>query len=218
VFEEHRAKKSAQAYGEALATWKTERDGYAELLQVARDFNGSASSDIMLGAGEALFYKVTSVGLIEERPGKGHYQGGSTGVSIPIGSVHGRPVRYRVGVSRGHYVQGAPTLTAIDTGTVYVTNKRVIFQGAKQTRECAFARLIGFQHADSEGSTTFSVSNRQRPTIIHYGPTLSGSFDFRLDLAIAHFRGTVGELAAQLQTDLAQLDAQRPVAPAGSPT
>lgn len=111
-------------------------------------------------------------------------------------------------------MQGAPTPTAIDTGTVFVTNQRVIFQGAKQTRECAFAKLIGFQHSD-DGSTTFSVSNRQKPTTIHYGPSISGWFDFRLDLALAHFRGTVGDLVAQLQADLAQLDAERPMAPAG---
>jgi hypothetical protein len=102
---------------------------------------------------------------------------------------------------------------------VHITNKRVVFQGAKQTRECTYAKLIGFQHSDSEGQTTFSVSNRQKPTTIHYGPTLSAAFAFRLDLALAHFRGTVGDLVGQLKQDLAQLDAARPTAPAaGSPT
>jgi hypothetical protein len=170
----------------------------------------------MLGPGESVFYKVTGAALIEDRRSKGHYAGKSSGVSIPVGSIGGRSVRYRVGASRGHYEQGAPTPTAIDTGTVYITNKRVIFQGARQTRECAFAKLIGFHHSDSDGSTTFSVSNRQKPTTIHYGPKLSGSFDFRLDLALAHFRGTVGELVRQLQNELAQLDAQRPAAPVGA--
>jgi hypothetical protein len=126
-------------------------------------------------------------------------------------------VRYRVGASRGSFVQGAPALAAVDTGAVYVTSKRVIFQGAQQTRECAFAKLIGFQHSDAEGSTTFSVSNRQKATTIHYGRELSAAFDFRLDLALAHFRGTVGDLVRRLQADLARLDAERPAAPAGAP-
>jgi hypothetical protein len=98
----------------------------------------------------------------------------------------------------------------VDTGTVYITNKRVIFTGAKQTRECLFSKLIAFDHDDAEGSTTLSVSNRQKPTTIHYGAALSASFDFRLDLA--HFRGTVADLVKQLQADLAQLDADRPSA------
>jgi hypothetical protein len=212
MFEGHRTRKAAKAYSQ----WKQARDGCAELLEVAQGYNGSPCEGIMLGADEAVFYRVSGAALIEERRGQGHYQGKSAGVSIPVGSVAGRSVRYRVGASRGHFVQGAPTLTAIDTGTVFITSNRVIFQGARQTRECAFAKLIGFQHSDAEGSTAFSVSNRQKPTTIHYGPALSGAFDFRLDLALAHFRGTVGDLVRQLQAELAYLDAERPAAPAGA--
>jgi hypothetical protein len=216
MFERHRAEKAAKAYQGDLARWKQERDGCAELLEVARGYHGSPCGEIMLGVGEAVFYQVAGAALIEERRGQGHYEGRSAGVSVPVGSIAGRPVRYRAGASRGHFVQGAPSPAAVDTGTVFVTSKRVIFQGARQTRECAFAKLIGFRHSDTEGSTTFSVSNRQKPTTIGYGPALSGAFDFRLDLALAHFRGTVGDLAGQLQAELVRLDAERPAAPAGA--
>lgn len=215
MFENHRAKQAAKEHQEAVVTWQAQRDAYAELLKVAEQFDGSPSDEIMLGSGEALFFKVAGAGLIEERRGGGHWQGGSTGVSIPIGSIGGRSVRYRIGATRGHYVQGEPAPTAIDTGTIFVTNRRVIFRGAKQTRECDFAKLIGFEHDDAGGSTTFSVRNRQKPTTVHYGPKLSGAFDFRLDLALAHFKGTVSDLVTQLQADLAQADAARPAAPAG---
>jgi hypothetical protein len=211
VFGRGKAQKAAEH-------WQAQRDEYAELLQIAMTFNGSASSDLMLSASEALFYKVTGVSLIESRSTRGHYQGGSQGISIPIGSIGGRSVRYRVGSSRGHYVQGASVPTAIDHGTVYITNKRVIFAGAKQTRECSFAKLIGFSHDDRNGSTTFSVSNRQKPTTIHYGSKLSGAFDFRLDLALAHFRGTVRQLIGGLQAELARIDAGRPAAGVADPT
>jgi hypothetical protein len=217
VFEKHRAKKAAEKYEAALASWKGERDGYAELLEMAQSFNGDGSSEIMLGAGERLFCKVSGTALVEERRGPTQWRGGSHGVSFPIGSVGGRSIRYRVGATRGHIVQGAPTPTAIDTGAVYITNKRVVFEGGNQTRECLFAKLIGFQHDDADGATTFSVSNRQKPTTVHYGPQLSGWFDFRLDLALAHARGTVGDLIGQLQQGLAQIDAERPAAPAGLP-
>jgi hypothetical protein len=210
VFQQHRAKKAAREHQEALDHWQAHRDGYAEFLRVAQTFRGSSSSELMLGPGEAVFYKVTGASLVEPRRTAGHYEGKSSGISIPVGSLGGRSVRYRVGASRGHYVQGTPVPTAIDAGTVYITNKRVIFQGAKQTRECLFAKLVGFRHSDSEGSTTFSVSNRQKPTTIHYGPKLSGPFDFRLDLALAHFKGTVPILVRQLQSELARFDAARP--------
>lgn len=138
MFEKHKAEKAAKEHEAAVARWTQERDGYAHLLQLAEEFSGSVTTEIMLKAGEALFYKVTNSSLVEDRSSKGHYQGASAGVSIPIGSVNGRSVRYRVGASRGHYVQGTPVPTAIDTGTTYVTNQRIVFQGPKQSRECLF--------------------------------------------------------------------------------
>ncbi|MGA2471632.1 MAG: hypothetical protein ABSG64_13200 [Solirubrobacteraceae bacterium] len=217
MFEKVKARQAEEAYQRDLAHWQALRDGYAHMLEVAEKFNGASEAEIMLAPGEALFFKVTGTSLVEERRGQGTYAGRSQGVSIPIGSIHGRSVRYRVGATRGHYVQGASTPTAIDTGTVFITNKRVVFAGARQTRECLFAKLIGFEHSDSEGSTTFSVSNRQKPTTVHYGPNLAADFDFRLDLALAHYRKTVPDVVAQLQRDLAQIDAQRPNAPTSAP-
>jgi hypothetical protein len=134
VFHKHREKKAEAAYQEALARWQAQRDGYAELLELAKTFNGVGSDEIMLGSDEALFYKVTGASLIEERRGAGHYEGRSSGFSVPVGSIGGRTVRYHVGSSRGHFVQGTPAPTAIDTGTAFITNKRVIFEGAHQTR------------------------------------------------------------------------------------
>jgi hypothetical protein len=193
-----------------LEKWTQEREGYANLLQTAMTFRGTTASDLMLTAGEAVFYKVTGCSLIGDRKTAGHWEGRSSGVSIPVGSIGGRSVRYRVGAGNGHYVQGVSKPTAVDTGTVYITNKRVIFQGSRQTRECQFAKLIGFHHDDQAGSTTFSVSNRQTPTTVHYGPSLSAAFDFRLDLALAHYKGTLASLVRQLQGDLARIDAARP--------
>ena len=96
-------------------------------------------------------------------------------MNSPIATIGGRPVRYRVGASKGHFVQGTPSPTAIDTGTTYVTDQRVVFRGGKQTRECAFAKLVGYDHTD-DGSTVLSVSNRQTPTVIHYGRAVADEF------------------------------------------
>jgi len=210
VFEDHKAKKAAEAQQRAVTDWQARRDGYAHLLDVVQHFAGTTADSVMLADGEAVFLTVTGASLIEERRGPGTYTGHSQGISLPIAHVGGRTIRYRVGATRGHYVQGTPSPTAIDTGTVYLTNRRVIFQGGRQTRECAFAKLIGYQTDDAAGTTTFSVSNRQKPTTIHYGPELSDDFDFRLDLALAHFRGTVDDLVAGLEADLAAIDASRP--------
>jgi len=217
VFERHKAKKAHARYEQDVAHWQQQHDAYVGLVQLAQSYEGEPSTEIMLKPGEAVFAQVTGASLVEERRGSGHWQGGSTGVSIPVGSLGGRSVRYRVGATRGHYVQGTPHPTAIDTGTVFVTNRRVVFQGTNQTRECSFDKLIGFQHSDADGTTVLSLSNRQKPVTIHYGPDIAGWFDFRLDLALAHFRNAVAPLVTQLQQELAAIDAARPVAPAPFP-
>lgn len=212
MFEKHRDKKVVEEYQSRLVAWQAQVDSSAALLDMAESFVGETTTQTVLRAGEALFATVTGASLVEERRGAGQYTGHSNGVSIPIGSIGGHAVRYHVGATKGHYVQAPPVPTAIDTGTVVVTNQRVIFQGARQTRECMFSKLIGFEH-HPDGSTVFSVSNRQKPTVIHYGARTAGWFAFRLDLALAHYRGTVAELVAKLTAEQRRLEAARPVAP-----
>ncbi len=166
-----------------------------------------------------MFLHVDGCALVEDRRGQGTYVGHSQGVSLPVARIGGRQIRYRVGATRGHYVHGTPTPTAIDTGAVVITSDRVIFQGSKQTRECPFAKLIGYRH-DEDGSTTFSLSNRAKPVTVHYGTAVAPTVDFRLELALAHFRNTVDALVAGLEADLAAIDATRPeptVAGPGAP-
>ena len=213
MFEKHRQKRAAQQYQRELVSWQQQRDDCAAALDVARTYAGEPSSEIMLKSGERVFAGIAGAALIEDRRGAGHWEGRSSGVSVPVGSLGGRSIRCRTGGSRGHYVQGTTTPTAIDTGTLYVTNMRVIFQGSRQTRECLFSKLVGFRHDDTAGTTTFSVSNRQKPTTIHYGPDVSAWFDFRLDLALAHYRSAVGALVSDLQDKLARIDARRPLPP-----
>jgi hypothetical protein len=215
-FESRRIKKSISEYQARFATWQEERNACAERLALAKSYHGEQSTQIILKRGEAVYAAISGASLIEDRRGAGQWRGRSSGFSFPIASVGGRSIRYRTGSTRGHYVQGAPIPTAIDVGTLYVTNQRAVFQGAKQTRECRFDKLVGYQHTP-DGSTIFSVSNRQRPTQVHYGIDLSGWFDFRLDLALAQYQDSVSGLVQQLESDLAAVDAARPIPPALGP-
>lgn len=214
MFDKHKEKKAEEDYVQHFAEWQQARDETAHLIETAQNYTGDATSDkLIIKAGEKLFATVSGVGLVEERRGPGQWQGHSQGFSIPVGSLGGHQVRYRVGQTRGHYVQGTPTPTSIDLGTLFITDHRVVFEGAHQTRECAFAKLLAVDYGE-EGSATFSVSNRQKPTTVHYGPSIADWVRFRVELALAHFRGAVPELVALLQQQLAQLDQSKPVAPA----
>ena len=212
--EERQLRRAERGYTHQLDAWAAERDGAAHMLDTAEHFTGTdaGGTGLLLAAGESVYLTVSGTALVEDRRGPGHYAGGSQGLSIPVGSLGGRTIRYRVGASRGHYVQGTPTPTAIDTGTTVVTDQRVVFRGDHQTRECPFARLLGYDHHE-DGSTVFSLRNRKTPVVIHYGPGVADEFAFRLELALAHFQGTVDALVDRLRADLARLDAARPSDP-----
>ncbi len=212
MFEARRARRAAARYDEALASWRHERDQQAAALALAQQFAGEPTTQLVLHDGEAVFAAVTNAGLVEMRKGPGHWQGGSSGVSIPVGSLGGHAIRYHVGATRGHYVQGTPHPTAIDQGTLFITNQRVVFAGTSQTRECPFAKLLGYQHP-GDGETTLSVSNRERPVTVSYGTALDGWVQLRLDLALAHYRHQVPALVERLQRELAAIDAAKPAPP-----
>lgn len=208
--ERREAEHAQQQFAAALGNWQAQHDALAEQLNLAEHFNGdTTSNELVLQRGEALFASVTGAALVEDRSTGGSWQGRSSGVSFPVGSIGGRSIRYRVGGTRGHYVQGTPVPTAIDVGTLFITDKRAIFRGQKQTRECRYDKLVGVQH-DPSGATVFNVTNRQKATVISYGPDLTGWVAFRLGLALAHYQGNVPAIVEQLRGELAELDRSRP--------
>jgi len=212
VFEKHKEKKAEEAYESALHVWQAEHDELAAVLEAATTRRGSASSDLVLKPGEAVFASVSNASLVEDLRGPGHYAGGSQGVSIPIGSIGGRSVRYRVGASRGHFVQGELHPEGVDTGTLFVTNQRIVFVGSKKTVECAFSKLVSVNVGG--GDIFVSVSNRQKVTRVHFGSKLDGWVHLRVTLALAIAHGQADQLAQQLQAQLNELEAKRPVQPA----
>jgi hypothetical protein len=204
---DEQASKAHRQFTEKLVRWQAERDEQQEALQMARLYKGKPNSDtVILNQGESVFLSVTTTSLVEDRKWAGHFQAHSPGFSGPVGPRS----RVRSGGSRGHFAQGMPVPTSIDVGTTSITSQRLVFQGAKQTRECLFSKLISFQHSD-DGSTVLFVGNRQKPTVVHYGPEMSGTFQFRLDLALAHYRGSLDEFVARIKQELADIDRKRPV-------
>jgi hypothetical protein len=209
LFEKHKEKKAEANFETRLQAWQAQHDELADVLESAKTRSGSPSSDMMLKSGEGVLATISNVSLVEDRRGPGHYAGTSQGISIPIGSVGGRSVRYRVGASRGHFVQGDLHPQAVDTGKLVITNQRVIFVGSKKTVECAFAKLVNVNIVD--GDVYLSVSNRQQVTRIHYGVALDGWVHLRIALAMSIYRGDSDQFADQIQHQLDELDAQRPV-------
>jgi hypothetical protein len=143
----------------------------------------------------------------------GHWQGGYSGFSFRIA----KGVRYHVGGTRGSYAQGEEVPTPIDTGTVTVTDQRVVFQGAKQAREWLFSKLLGYQHSASMPWTALQVSNRQKVSGVLYDKAHAEDFHFTLALALANYRGEVPAFVAHLEAELKEHEATRPAPPPPGP-
>jgi hypothetical protein len=209
MFEKHKEKKAEKEYESELAVWQSQHDELTAVLQAAKTRQGYEDSDLVLKTGESIFGTVAKASLIEERRGPGQYTGGSAGVSIPIGSVGGRSVRYRVGATRGHYVEGTPHPEAVDQGVLVMTNQRAVWVGSNKTIECLFPKLVNATVGN--GELALSVSNREKVTRVHYGPQLDAWVHLRLTLALSVFRGDADKFAEQIQEQLNELEAKRPV-------
>ncbi|MHB8334845.1 MAG: hypothetical protein ACYDEH_08130 [Acidimicrobiales bacterium] len=134
--------------------------------------------------------------------------GSVPGILIPIHSIKGRSVRYRVGAARGHYVQSEPQATSVDHGTLSITNQRVVYQGATRTAECLFTKLLGVQQ--SGGSIIVSVSNRQPPFVVHVGDSLEEWVADRISIATSLYQGKKGQVLANLRLQLNEVVAAKP--------
>ncbi len=198
-------------YEADLGAWEARRDQITDVLQLATSGRGDEGSDLILKPGESVFGVVEKASLIEERRGRGTYTGGSSGFSIPIASVGGRSIRYRVGSTRGHYVQGDPYPAAVDQGQLVLTNQRAVFIGNNKTIECLFAKLLSVTVDD--GELALSVSNRQKVTRVGYGAELDAWMHLHFALALSVGRGDVDQFVVQVKEQLSELDAKRPVAP-----
>ncbi len=202
-------------YQQAMATWQTEHDQAQHLVEYATAIHpGSTAGDVMLKSGEAVVGYVTGASLVQDRTTPGHYVGGSAGVSVPIGSIAGRSVRYRVGAQRGHFVPGVPTPTAVDVGTFYITDQRFVYSGQKQSHEMLLSKVVAMHRDDDLGKLTVGVSNRQKNVIVYYGPKVGESVKFYLDLAVARHAGEADAFVAQLQASVDEIDAKKPTPPA----
>lgn len=188
-----------------LSDWTSEHKMHSGFADLAHNYDGGTTDAIMLKAGERAFYSYAGAALIEFRAGARHYSGRSSGVSVPIGFG----MRARVGQSRGRITQDPPRETPVDVGQLVITNQRIVFRGAKATRECLFTKLVGYDIED-DGDLTVSVSNRQKPTQVRVQRSSVTTVSFYVALALSHFNGSIAERCAELDKLVADHEAQRP--------
>lgn len=86
-------------------------------------------------------------------------RGGSKGVSVRVA----KGVSVRTGAARGRVVVTGTSLEAADEGVLSVTDRRLVFRGARKTQESRYDKLVGLE-VFTDGLRV-AVSNRQTPSL-----------------------------------------------------
>jgi HIRAN domain len=213
--EKARAKSAAVAAGRR-AHDEQELASLVDRLDTVKNYTGVRAGEgveipIVLKRDERMLASLQGAALIEPRRGAGKWEGKSQGLSVRVPGT--KSMRYRLGATRGHYVQGEERPTPIDTGTFTITDRRAVFAGENQTREWAWAKLISVTHASDLPWTAISVSNRQKTSGVLYDAAHADIVRFWLDLGIARGTEGVDALEADLQGAIAQARATVAAAP-----
>jgi hypothetical protein len=112
----------------------------------------------------------------------GQYVGSSQGFSIPV--VAG--IRYRVGAQRGTLIPGEEIQVYKDTGQVYLTTDRLVFNGLTNTADWKFDKWIGAGASPDGGDFIFHVSNRKKSSGILFEKDVGEEFNRFLAFALIH--------------------------------
>jgi hypothetical protein len=205
------AAKAHEVATQQHAEWQQRYDLAQQLVREAQTNHGQADGPLMLKKDE-FYFGSSPTSLVEDRAQRS-YSAGYRGVSIPVASIHGHAVRYTVGRSAGS-VHTSQVATIVDWGVLHVTNQRLIFVGAKATREHLFAKMISLEYEDNT-HILISVSNRQKPTLLQYAINDARDLQVTIALAQSDATGKRDELVNELQQMLDGIKAQEPAAPVG---
>lgn len=107
--------------------------------------------DILLKRKEEAYFH-THTTFYEERT-KRHYKGGSKGTSIRVA----KGLSFRVGGTKGEAVN-EDYLKEIDSGDLFITNKRIVFGGISKNWQIALAKLLRCQNLRIDGALSLSLS------------------------------------------------------------
>lgn len=117
-------------------------------------------NSIVMQKNEVAHLIVSSAQFLEEKV-KISYEGRSSGYSVRIA----KGLTYRVGATKGRRIE-TPYTAVTDFGNLIITNKRIIFSGAKKNQVNLFKNIINIEPF-SDGLKV-SVSNRQKVGFYRY--------------------------------------------------
>lgn len=150
------------------------------LRLLAEEMPLPSSAKFPLKSGEGFVYQLRNVSLVEPRRGTRTSSRSTHAATFALA----KGLYYTVGSSRGVSPEPDDELKVIDQGTATFTSKRVVFAGSKQTREWAFAKMLGWDEG-AGALLTIAVSNRQKVSGIQLNGRTELMPSVALQIAIA---------------------------------
>ena len=164
--EESRLDSLVQTLGLTWANARTRIPQEWETMTIGRISAGRmpaldpSGMPLVVKPGEVV-HGIYEVALMKQQA-KTEFQGGSRGISIPLG--HG--LRLRTGQVRGHTVNLGTELVIADTGHLVITSARTVYAGASKTLEFAYPKLVNLrQYSDG---LALGVTNRQATSLFRF--------------------------------------------------
>jgi hypothetical protein len=137
----------------------------ANLTSIAKQLqswaNGSnlAEGTANTKEGEVALFDISEVDLLDFQSTGSTFTGGSAGISFPI---VGR-IRGNLGGSKGSLVRNPEKLICVDSGTLKITSKRILFIGNRETREIKLENLMDVELGPNGIWAKLSMNNKQKP-------------------------------------------------------
>jgi hypothetical protein len=161
VDEESTFLEVVEGLGFTQADLNTGFDGVMKQLVLARANDGRlpvAEDHQLMAQRDEIVHGELPAALLKE-VARREFRGGGAGMSFRIA----KGVRIHTGGMRGRSVVVGTQIQTADTGVLSITNKRVVFIGARKTIESKYAKLVGVQvYSDA---ISLSVSNRQNASL-----------------------------------------------------
>ncbi len=195
----------------AFDAWNQQHDEVQSALNLIKQGGDFTNNSLNLQRGEGVYIQVHNVSLMGQVKSAGHYVSGHQGVSIPIGSLGGRSVRYNVGRSRGHYVSGTTHEAGIDSGELYITSSRIVFTGTKKTTVIPLSTVVSA--SANGGVITVSSSKYVKPLRVFMGAQIESWASEWIKLAIAVSNDGKDKVVEDLTNQVVELEASRPMSP-----
>lgn len=177
-------------------------------LEFFRDYENQfdevAPSGFVFKRDEHVIAMVSGAALMESRRGPSEFRGGTLGLSFRATNR----ISVRQAAIRGRAIPGEETPTVIDEGSFVVTNQRGIFVGQKQSREFAWAKLLGYQVVEytPEACVLYlPMSGREKVAGIGSDGKAMRELEQRVTFAIALVTGRRDDFIRRIEDELRSL-------------